>query len=50
MGCDADLSRRRFRHATSVRIFLEQLTLRLQPIIHIVPMSAAALDVDLVRA
>jgi hypothetical protein len=50
MGCDADLSRRRFRHTTGVRVFLRQLTFRLPPIIHVMSMSAASLNVDLISA
>jgi hypothetical protein len=45
---------RPFRYPPDVRVFLEQrltfrlLTFRLQPIIHVVSISAAALNVDLV--
>jgi hypothetical protein len=41
---------RRFRYPPGVRVFLEQLMFCLQPIIHIVSMSAASLKVDLICA
>ncbi len=40
----------RSRDAASLPVFLEQLAFRLQPIIHILSMSATALEVDFVCA
>jgi len=45
-----NLDRRRFRLQARLPVFLEKLTFRLQPILHIPSMSAAAFDVDLVCA
>jgi catechol 2,3-dioxygenase-like lactoylglutathione lyase family enzyme len=47
--CGANLHRRRFRHATGVRVFLEQLMLRLQPIVYIVSISTTTLNINFVR-
>jgi len=49
-GGGVNLRCRRFRRPAGLPVYLQQLTLRLQPIVHILSMSAAAFDVDLVCA
>jgi hypothetical protein len=41
---------RRLRYPPDARVFLQQLMFRLQPVVNIVSISAAALDKDLIRA